>query len=278
MAVPAPAQQPAGACRATEEFSDLDISLNSAALASAQLCLEQRTFAENGRDWGLTLVRNIFRQGPLWVVPHDDEDAGFLAGLYAVEHYGGALVAVETGEQRLNEGVDPNQIFALTPQAAEICPGAAEPAPHYVAAILAERNPAFPVVGLHSNWDGYLEAGGLGSISVLRQDSKMIPFPSASANGRFADEDTVVMLVGTGALERNTQTQAARDWFNAHGAHVIYRLVSADNNECTLADFLALSGVAPYYNLEVEHADAATLVSLTDLLMAFQEESEAPPD
>lgn len=269
---PATLRAQQSSCLSPAAVADWDVERHAAVLTYADICLDQRTLDENGIVWTLTLIRNLVRPGPLWVVPHDDEDAGFSAGLHAVQRYGGVLVAVESGEQRFFAGVDPNHIFADTPEAANICPDTDLPAPRYTAAILAEHNPEFPVIGLHSNWDGYREAGGQGSISVHREDPKMIPFPSTAATGRFADEDTVVMLVGTEPIVMNSEGTVARDWFNARGTHVIYRLVSFANNECTLADYLTLNKLSRYYNLEVEHGDNDTLSALVDLLMRFEGE------
>jgi hypothetical protein len=274
---PAPLLAEQGSCLSPAAVSDGDVERHAAALTQTGICLEQHTLDENGIAWKLTLIRNVERPGALWVAPHDDEDAAFSAGLRAVQLYGGVLVAVESGEQRLVASVDPNHIFATTPEAAGICPDTDRPAPLYTAAILAERNPEFPVIGLHSNWDGYREAGGQGTISVHRGDPKMIPFPSTAATGRFADEDTVVMLVGATPIDLNSVSAVARDWFNAQGVHVIYRFVSSANNECTLADFLTLNGISRYYNLEVEHGDSETLAALTDLLMRFERETEILP-
>ncbi len=256
-------------CLAPENLADADVARNAAALADPALCLEVRRFEENGVHWRLSVVRNIDRPGPLWAVPHDEEDAGFTSGVYAVRHYGGVLVAVENGERRLVDGIDPNQAFAATDGAAAHCPGARSPARGYIALFLDGWDRSYPVVGLHSNWDGYAGAGGLGTISVRRADDKMIPFASTVGIGRLADEDTVAMLVGTPAPDESDAARRAIGWFNDHGVHVIYRRVTEANNGCTLADYLTLNRLGPYFNLEVEHGDPDTQVQLIDILVEF---------
>ncbi|HUV32227.1 MAG TPA: hypothetical protein VMW31_01545, partial [Devosiaceae bacterium] len=222
----------------------------------------------------LTVIRNLERPGPVWAVPHDEENEGFWGGVYGLRRYGGVLVAVENAERRLNDGQDPNQIFAITARAVQVCPGARAPVPDYVAAFLKDWDTRVPVVGLHSNWDGFLEAGGLGSISVRRSDPKMIPFASPVAEGRLADEDTVVMLVGSSPPDDDTP---ALKWMNEHGVHVIYRHTTEDNNGCTLADYLTLNRLGDYYNLEVERGDPQTQPVLIDLLMTYLEIAPVAP-
>ena len=273
---PHPAFAGADDCLAPERVVDADVTRNATALANPALCLEVHRVEENGVDWRLTVVRNRDRPGPLWAVPHDEEDVAFTNGVYAVQHYGGVMVAIENNERRLADGLDPNQIFATTAAAAAVCPGARAPAPKYVAAFLDEWSRGFPVVGLHTNWDGYAGAGGLGTISVRRADDKMIPFASTVGAGRLADEDTITMLVGTRAPNERDAARRAIGWFNDRGAHVIYRHVSEANNGCTLADYLTLNRLGPYFNLEVEHGDSDTQARLIDLLVEFLASPEYP--
>lgn len=249
--------------------ADADFGPLLPALADPVLCVTELRFSENGADWHLVIIRNLALPGPLWAVPHDEEDAAFVTGLGAVRRYGGVMVAVENGEERMNAGQDPNHVFAVTAAEADVCPDAPAPAPLYVAAYLDQWDRASPIIGLHTNWDGYLGGGGLGTISVRRPDDKMIPFPSPIAVGRMADEDTIVMLVSTRPPEQNQAGRSAVSWFNDHGAHVIYRHATPENNECTLGDYLTLNALGPYFNLEVEYGDAGTQAALLDILMEF---------
>ncbi|MCW5714705.1 MAG: hypothetical protein KIT43_09365 [Bauldia sp.] len=254
------AAQPA--CLSPAAIADTDVARLAADLSDGALCLGERTVEENGIVWHLVVVRNLAMPGPLWVVPHDEEDEGFDGGVYAVSRYGGTMVAIENGEQRMVGDLDPNRAFAVTAEAAEVC--GVQPAPLYVAAILEAWDGTQPIIGLHSNWDGFAGGGGVGTISVRRPDEKMIPFPSQVATGRFADEDTIVMLVGAEPPAANPQGQDAITWLNGHGVHVIYRHVTPENYECTLADYLTLNGRGVYLNLEVERGDAATMPALID--------------
>lgn len=268
-ATPARAQVSESNCVSTSAVGSADATAHAIELSGPALCVTEVQIEDHGTNWRLTIVSNVEKDGPLWAVPHDNEDAAFTSGVYAVTRYGGTMVAVEQGERRLVNGLDPNRVFAITTSAARICQVTENPSPAYVDAFLAEWNRDYPIVGLHSNWDGYLDGDGLGTISVRRADAKMIPFPSVVAQGRFADEDTIAMLVSTRAPDANSDGQAGIDWLNERGVHVIYRHVTDANNECTLADYLTLNRLGPYFNLEVEHGDVPTQLGLVDLLMEF---------
>lgn len=264
----ATAAQSGDACLDPAAVDDADVVRHADALADPALCIAERTVNENGLVWRLVTIANVATPGPLWAVPHDEEDAGFAGAVYAVLRYGGTVVAIENDGERLVSGLDPNHVFAADAAAAETCELAA-PWPDYVAAFLNAHDPSYPVVGLHSNWDGYLEAGGLGSISAYRDDDKMRPFPSEVAEGRFADEDTIAMLVGRSLPDESDAARGAVEWLNAAGIHVIFRHVTPDNNGCTLADYLTLGDLGFYINLEVEHDDAETMPALIDRAMQF---------
>lgn len=248
---------------------DADFVDHIEALSNPSFCIRLDRFEENGLAWRIVTIRNLAQPGPLWAVPHDEEDAAFVSALYALEHYGGVAVVIENAGERLVGGFDPNHLFAADDASAKLCESVGSPAPRYVEAFLRDWNAAYPVIALHSNWDGYAGAGGLGTISINLNDDKMIPFPSAVAEGRFADEDTIAMLVGTVDPAASSNAEAAIDWFNRHGVHVIYRLVTPENNGCTLADYVTLNRLGSYINLEVEHGDASTQAVLIDKAMTF---------
>lgn len=265
---PASAQAPAGACLGVDALDDADAARLPTDLADPSLCLSVQLVDFNDTVIRLVIVQNLQRPGPLWAVLHDEENAAFDTGIYAVRRYGGVMVAIENDEQRMIGGFDPNHIFAMTQSAAARC-GMGRPPDMYVSALFAYWNNDFPVVGLHTNWDGFVEAGGRGTISVRRPDEKMIPFPSVVAQGRFADEDTIAMLVSSLPPAENPDGLLTINWFNQHGVHVIYRYVTEQNNDCTLADYMTLDHLGAYFNLEVEHGDIDTQVALVDLLIQF---------
>lgn len=131
-------------------------------------------FAENGFDWQLIRFTNVAKPtGPLWMVPHDDENAAFDAMIDAVKLYGGVGITVNsTGWGRLQPGsgscgtrerivssCDPNRNFA-------------DRTPSYTSAFLDQRPAGQPIIALHTNKPGY--GDGQGNISMYasaKQDS-----------------------------------------------------------------------------------------------------------
>jgi len=82
------------------------------------LHVERVDFAEERARWRLYRITDPRRpRGPLWFVPHDDENAGFEAALVGLRRYGGTIVAVDGGGRRRNRtvafgpAIDPNRNF-----------------------------------------------------------------------------------------------------------------------------------------------------------------------
>lgn len=228
-------------------------------LADAQLCVGTiEVDGEIGR-WTLLVVTHRTRRGPRWVVPHDDEQSALAAGVDAVRRYGGVLVAVEAGEARYWRGVDPNRIFGEG-----VCGKARADGP-YTAAMLAGLDRRFPVVALHSN-----ESRG-GTISMAR--------PYAGANAFRGDpdavpratmprrnDDTMLILAGT-ATPGEAAATARIDWFTRRGVNVLYETVRRDRNDCSLSNYLALTGRGSSFTIEVAHGDTASAIAMVDLVM-----------
>jgi hypothetical protein len=60
--------------------------------------VSEARFSEAGFNWHLLrFVNDAKPDGPLWVVPHDDENAAFDAAIAALKHYGGVVIAVNSG-------------------------------------------------------------------------------------------------------------------------------------------------------------------------------------
>ncbi len=255
-------------CLAPAAVADADLSANRAALADARFCVNEQRFEESGVAWHLVTIRNTARSGPLWVVPHDDEDAAFAASLYALGRHGGTLVAVEADEDREVGRIDPNRTFRPSRAGPAACAGAPSSFPRYARAVLGAWNRSFPVIGMHSNANGFGEGRGAGTISIRRADARAQPF-AARGSGRLADEDTMVMIASTAPAETNPRGMAEIEWFNARGVSVLYNRVAADSAECTLADYVTLDRIGAYLGIEVEDGDTRTAEALADLLMEF---------
>ncbi|MFZ1477974.1 MAG: hypothetical protein WAT18_09535, partial [Sphingorhabdus sp.] len=135
------------------------------------LALTSLSFSENGFAWQLLRFDNLAKpDGPLWVVPHDDENAAFEAVIAALRLHGGrAIVVNSSGSLRRQSGsgrcgvrsgivsaCDPNRNFAAD-------------APLFTAAFLDQIVPGQPIIALHTNGHGFSGdgKGGRGDITIL---------------------------------------------------------------------------------------------------------------
>lgn len=136
------------------------------------LQVSEQRFVENGFNWHFIRFANAEKlDGPLWMVPHDDENAAFEAMIAAVKQHGGVGLVVNSGpgsarhmagEGRCGEkadivtSCDPNRNFANA-------------TPTFTAAFLGQRHPDRPVIALHTNSPGFSGDGqaGRGEITVL---------------------------------------------------------------------------------------------------------------
>jgi hypothetical protein len=219
------------------------------------LAVTSLEFREERAPWRLWRIANVKHpKGPLFFVPHDNENAGFEAGLAAVKKYGGVLIAVDSGVspgddgKRLNNAVDygkpidPNRNFDTA-------------LPGYAHRILADlANGAWPIIALHTNAKGFETEGsgcnkgdpeGNGIISIRYCDDTLIPSPSVSRAYPFDDDDTVAFAT---FLARNQPSAAfCRDAMVGADFNVVQeRVVASDGS---LSNYAVLHGLA-YLNFE----------------------------
>jgi hypothetical protein len=251
------------ACRSPAEVmaaaGDRDVRRLVDALGDPALCLGVVRVEGDARSWTLVFVANRDRPGPRWVLPHDNEQAAFDAGISAVRRYGGVLVAVEAGESRMWRGVDPNRIFG------EGACGAGRADPAYTAAVLAGLDRRFPLVAVHSN-----EKRG-GTISLARPYAGATAFraaPSAapSQTAPRRDDDTMIILAGRGGPD-SAAARADIAWFTSRGVNVLYETVRPGRSDCSLSNHAALAGLPRTVTVEVAHGDTASARALVDLVM-----------
>lgn len=253
----------AEACRTPAEIvaatGDRDVRRLADRLADPDLCLGLVSVEGTVARWSLLVIAHRSRTGPRWVLPHDNENAAFDAGIAAVRRYGGVLVAVESGETRMWRGVDPNRIFG----SGGCTRGRADPA--YTAAVLAGLDRRFPIVGLHSN-----ERSG-GTISMARPYPGATAFPAAAgaplrSGAPRRDDDTLVILAGR-APPTEAAARGAISWFTERGVNVLYETVRPGRSDCSLSNHAILAGLPRTLTVEVGHGDTASARALVDLVM-----------
>lgn len=236
-------------CTAAAKTSDGDDDL--AAFGAA--CASELQFAEGGVAWRIQTFR-VARAGPLFVVPHDDEDAALSTAAYALSRYGGAVTAVETGGRRFAGGVDPNRNFDAGSLA---CAGAGR-SEAFVAAILAPGGR--PVVALHTNEPGAASAGGSGTVSIRSPYPGATAFPVAGA-----DADAMVILAARRGPD-DPGTRRLAETLNARGVNVMVERVDLAATDCSLSHYAVAAGLR-YANVEVRDGDGATQRAILDTLM-----------
>ena len=195
---------------------------------------EEISFDEERAIWHLfRITKPGHRNGPLWFVPHDNENAGFEAGLAALRRYGGTMIVVDSDGKRRNSAVafgtaiDPNRNFH-------------DGLPRYPSQVLASLNHGgWPIIALHTNAPGYDpdgslcapegDASGSGIISIRYCDAVLHPRASISRAYPFDDDDTVAFATYN-ATQPPDDAFCARQMAAADFNIVFERVVGSDGS------------------------------------------------
>ncbi len=258
-------------CLGPAQVNDPDIRGQRKTLSKSKYCITETRVQEGGLNWKLHVIKNTKRSGPLFVVPHDNENSAFPSAVYGLAKYGGTLVAVEAGERRIFKGQDPNRNFGTTRSAAAACPKQSAPAPKYTNAIMKHRKSGQPIIALHSNSNGWSGNGGSGTISINRNSKVMRPFVTAIARSRrLADEDTLIVIASTKLPGKDREQARALEHFTKKaGVNVIYEYVKPSQNDCSLSNYVVLNNLGRYFNVEVENGDVKTQKHVLDIVMDY---------
>jgi hypothetical protein len=153
--------------------------------------VSERRFSENGFDWHLIrFASSIKSDGPLWMVPHDDENPAFEAAITAVKEHGGVAIMVNSGPGSARRqagygtcGVRPEQTKSCDPNR-----NFDARTPKFTAAFLDQRPEGQPVIALHTNSHGFTGdgKGGRGEITILDAKAWQRGQTKARAGGYFA--------------------------------------------------------------------------------------------
>jgi hypothetical protein len=136
------------------------------------ITVAQARFTENGFNWHLIRFTNSAKpDGPLWVVPHDDENAAFESMIDALRLYGGTGIAVNSGpgSERRQAGHGRCGVQAKTTPSCDPNRNFSDYSRLFTAAILDQISLGQPVIALHTNSPGFDGdgQGGRGDITIL---------------------------------------------------------------------------------------------------------------
>ncbi|MGC1469855.1 MAG: hypothetical protein WA793_10775 [Sphingorhabdus sp.] len=224
-------------------------------------------FSEKGFDWHLIRFSNNAKSdGPLWVVPHDDENAAFESMIAALHKYGGVGIAVNTGpasarrqagyglcgvRSAMVSACDPNRNFdARTPV--------------FTRAILDAWKPGRPVIALHTNSHGFGGdgAGGRGDITMLDAKAYARGEIIARSDGYFGtrsvailDNPDVYAILPYSATKAVSDGETlCRNAMNEAGINVWHERVGLSDG--SLSNFVALQRPEiAYVNFEAKRED-----------------------
>lgn len=286
----APVQTPADVCLSPEGLfdEDGDVARNRTALASADLCLRLEVFTEGSLRWVLQVIQNKKRPGgPLWAVPHDDEDVAFDSAVRAVLRYGGTVVAVERNHDRYNRPVsgkkkqDPNRNFD-TGEGSK-CRLQLARSRNYTRRFLKWLPKGQPIIALHTNKKGYDivpepdEDKSKGNVSIgieRKPDSNITEFPAPRPIRARSQDDTLIYVVSrqpAGSDRRQTNFVEA---LNRNGIHVLYEHV--EENDCSMSNYAAFKRI-PYVNIEVvDDDDTGAQLRMIDEVMKLMRQGLGP--
>ncbi len=237
------------------------------------LAVSRIEFREERAAWRLWRIHNVRKpKGPLFFVPHDNENAGFEAALAGVRKYGGTVIAVDSGVSPGNDGIRYNRAvdYGAPVDSNRNFDSAL---PGYARHVLADLSRgAGPIIALHTNAKGFETAAskcnqgdpeGSGVISIRFCDDTLIPSASVSRAYPFDDDDTVAFAT---FLARNGPSSAfCRDAMVGADFNVVQeRVVTSDGS---LSNYAVLHGLR-YLNFETleRGLDPAELAKARDRL------------
>lgn len=285
---PEAVQTKAGVCLSPDQLFDADgdIARNQKTLANRDLCLRLEVFTEGRLHWVLQIIQNRKQpNGPLWVVPHDDEDVAFDSAIYGVVRYGGTVVAVERNGDRYNRvgkrKQDPNRNFQVRGEGK--CRMQLARSPHFTREHMRWLKKGQPIIALHTNKEGYDlipetdEEKSKGNVSIgieRKEGSNITEFPAARPIKAKSPNDTLIYVASKlppGSDDRLGRFVAA---LNAAGIHVLYEHV--ERNDCSLSNYAVLRDL-PYANIEVvDKDDTGAQVRMIDAVMRLIRAGQGP--
>jgi hypothetical protein len=221
------------------------------------LAVSETRFTEAGFNWHMIRFVNLAKPvGPLWAIPHDDENAAFEAAIAAVKTHGGVAVMVNSGpgSSRKQSGYgtcggrpakisncDPNRNFSLA-------------TPLFTKAYIEQLATGQPIIALHTNTVGY--GRGQGDITILdtvaAARSKFLPrsdgFFGGNGPAPLKDYDTYAIIPYRPPTIAQSDVHC-RNALIGEGVHVWHERV--DRSDGSFSNYVALNmPVTKYVNME----------------------------
>lgn len=226
------------------------------------LTVRRVTASDGPVTWNIWRIANHkHRRGPLWVVPHDNENAAFAAGVVAVKRWGGVMIAVDSGADDTTRAarfimasdgrrIDPNRSFTSE-------------FPNFSRTVLAALDGhSRPIIALHTNAPGLdpdlpvcgtsEPAAGSGDISIRLCNETYTPRPASKRDWPWDDDDSVTIIPYRDG-EPMTAGWCARELQRGNFNLTFERVTSGDGS---LSNYAARYGLA-YLNFETRDLGAA---------------------
>ena len=227
------------------------------------IAISERRFSENGFDWHLIRFTNTAKpDGPLWMVPHDDENAAFDAMVAAIKEYGGVGIAVNSGPGSSRRqagygvcGVRPGQTSSCDPNR-----NFDQRTPLFTSAFLSQRPKGQPVIALHTNTHGFSAdgQGGRGEITIVDREAYRRGEIKAREGGilavkprpEMANYDTLGLTAYLASAGQPPEDAAKCGQAVAHaGVHFWHERVAQSDG--SMSNYLILNQPeVPYFNAE----------------------------
>jgi hypothetical protein len=238
------------------------------------ISLSETRFSEAGFNWHLLRFVNTMKPvGPLWAVPHDNENAAFEAAIDAVKTHGGVAIMVNSGfgSSRTQSGrgtcggrsfitskCDPNRNFS-------------DATPLYTKAFIDQLPTGQPIIALHTNMPGF--GSGNGHITILDEKAANQGTFKPRPDGYFGiDAPLILQDYDSYAIMPYLQPYIAqvdilcRTKLVAAGIHVLHERVTKSDG--SFSNFIVLTmPEVRYINMESKREDDLNVAAERHRLM-----------
>lgn len=242
--------------------------------------ISERRFAENGFAWHLIRFASKKKPvGPLWIIPHDDENAAFDAMISGIKTYGGVGMTVNSGpgSLRVQSG---NGVCGVKPSNVESCDpnrNFGKKSQTFTSAFMREWIDGWPIIALHTNTPGFSGdgQGGRGDITILDAAAYRRGVTALRSGGylavnpkpEMANYDTLGL---TAYLGRNGSPDAAavacRNALIQAGIHFWHERVASSDG--SMSNYLALNRPEiAYFNAESRSEADLTIAAARHTVM-----------